>query len=150
MRNYDTKVFLSLAKQLETLFSYFRIFPSFAKRSKLDETVTCFVQFRISLNKKNTKLSTLAERRATSRSVWGQEATPTSKSSNTKARKQVWRLQPLIFYRLFLTIGGSGLHQKQRRRLYLAYPVPLTAAANGDYSNQAELTMQQSACPGCD
>ena len=52
MRNYDTKVFLSLAKQLETLFSYFRIFPSFAKRSKLDETVTCFVQFRISLNKK--------------------------------------------------------------------------------------------------
>ena len=30
--------------------SYFRIFFSFAKRSKLPETVTCFVQLRISRN----------------------------------------------------------------------------------------------------
>ena len=45
----------------QNTFSYFRIFFSFAKRSKLGETVTCFVQFRISRNKKNTELSNLTE-----------------------------------------------------------------------------------------
>ena len=45
MRIYETKRFFSFAKQLETHFITY-----FAKRSKLGETVTCFVQFRISQN----------------------------------------------------------------------------------------------------
>ena len=45
MRNYETKRFFSFVKQqLKNFISYF------AKRSKLGETVTCFVQFRISRN----------------------------------------------------------------------------------------------------
>ena len=48
---YQTQhCFARFAKQLETLFSYFRIIFNFAKRLKLGETVTCFVQFRISRN----------------------------------------------------------------------------------------------------
>ena len=57
IKRKDTKIrnetlFRSFAKQLETFFSYFRIFFSFAKRSKLGETATCFVHFCISRNLK--------------------------------------------------------------------------------------------------
>ena len=38
-------IFFSFSKPLETLFSYFRIFFGFAKRSKLGETLSCFVYF---------------------------------------------------------------------------------------------------------
>ena len=44
MRNYKTKRFLVSQNNSKHFISYF------AKRSKLGETVTCFVQFRISRN----------------------------------------------------------------------------------------------------
>ena len=50
IRTYETKHCFAVSRNNSKLFfSYFRFF-SFAKLSKLGETVTCFVQFCISRN----------------------------------------------------------------------------------------------------
>ena len=49
IRNYETKRFFPFRETTRNTFSYF------AKRSKLGETVTCLVQFRISRNLKKIR-----------------------------------------------------------------------------------------------
>ena len=52
MRNYETKQKRFLFREItrNTFLSYFVFYFSFVKRSKLCETVTCFVQFHILQN----------------------------------------------------------------------------------------------------
>ena len=49
IRKYETKHCFAVSQNnTKHFFSYFRIFVNFVKRSKLGETVTGFVQFRVS------------------------------------------------------------------------------------------------------
>ena len=53
IRKYEAKHCFAISRNnSKHFFSYFRMYFSFAKRSKLGETGTCFVQFHISRNLK--------------------------------------------------------------------------------------------------